>query len=66
LTGALVPSARPERSLTGTATYGWGICTNIAVSKPFRGTDPNSFSRPGRVPESASQLSTSVAPFQLA
>src|SRR5829696_5730795 len=60
-----VPSARPERSLARTATYGSEVRTTIAVSNPFRGTSPRAFSRPWRRPASTAQVATSVAPFQL-
>src|SRR3954447_2319362 len=54
LRGALVPSTRPERSLARTEKYEWGLCANITVSKPLRGTDPNDSSWPGLGPASTS------------
>src|SRR5215203_2798940 len=64
-TGLEVPSTRPERCIARTATYGSRVRTTIVVSNPSRGTDPSDFRRSTLGPVSTSQLSTSVAPFQL-
>ena len=45
---------------------GAGVCTDRAVSNPFRGTEPRDSIWSGCGPASTSQVETSVAPFQLA
>ena len=60
--GALMPSVRQRRSLARTAMYGSTVCTNMAVSKPSRGTDPRASSRPGRGPAKPPRSDPHVRP----
>jgi enoyl-CoA hydratase/carnithine racemase len=59
-------STRPPASPAVTAKYGPFVFTVIAVSKPARRCEPALASAPAVVPARTVQVSSSVAPFQLA